>query len=224
MSVLFFCILSHYLKLKTAGTHRHELMWMVAPIHCRKLHFKKKEKSMKMKFKPSNLKVAVVSAIVVGSVGFNTAIFAGTATDNMAVSTDVGISCTITVADLTFLDYDPTYGVDNDSTGSVTSTCTVGGAVVLTLGQGASAESGSTDAVPIRRMLGQSAGNAGTFLAYGLFQENGRTTVFGNTSATGASFAATGGADVTTVYGRIPKNQAAAIGSFVDSVSVTLTY
>ena len=179
---------------------------------------------MKMKFKPSNLKVAVVSAIVVGSVGFNTAIFAGTATDNMSVSTDVGISYTITVADLTFPGYDPTYGVHNDSTGSVTSTCTMGGAVVLTLGQGASAESGSTDAVPIRRMLGQSAGNAGTFLAYGLFQENGRTTVFGNTSATGASFAATGGADVTTVYGRIPKNQAAGIGSFVDSVSVTLTY
>ena len=179
---------------------------------------------MKMKFKPSNLKVAVVSAIVVGSVGFNTAIFAGTATDNMAVSTNVGISCTITVADLTFSGYDPTYGVDNDSTGSVTSTCTMGGAVVLTLGQGSNADTGSTDAVPIRRMIGVSGTNAATFLAYGLFQENGRTTVFGNTSGTGNSFSATGGADVTTVYGRIPKNQAAALGSFVDSVSVTLTY
>ena len=179
---------------------------------------------MKMKFKSSNLKVAVVSAIVVGSVGFNTATFAGTAGDNMAVTTDVGISCTIAVVDLTFANYDPTYGVHNDSTGTVTSTCTMGGAVVLTLGQGASADSGSTDAAPIRRMLGQSVGNAGTFLAYGLFQENGRTTVFGNTNATGNSFAATGGADVTTVYGRIPKSQSAAIGSFVDSVSVTLTY
>ena len=179
---------------------------------------------MSIKFNQRNLKLVIAAGILLGSAGFSTAIFAGTATDNMAVSTNVGISCTITVADLTFPSYDPTYGVDNDSTGSVTSTCTMGGAVVLTLGQGASATSDSTDAAPIRRMVGTSAGNAGTFLAYGLFQEIGRTTVFGNTSGTGDSFAATGGADVSTVYGRIPKNQSAAIGNFVDSVSVTLTY
>ena len=179
---------------------------------------------MKMKFNRNNIKSLIAAGILLGSAGFSTAIFAGTATDNMAVSTAVGISCTIEVADITFPGYDPTYGVDNDSTGSVTTTCTMGGAVVLTLGQGASATSDSTDAAPIRRMIGTSVGNAGTFLAYGLFQENGRTTVFGNTSETGDSFAATGGDDVTTVYGRIPKNQSAAIGNFVDSVSVTLTY
>jgi spore coat protein U-like protein len=179
---------------------------------------------MSIKFNQRNLKLAIAAGILLGSAGFSTAIFAGTATDNMIVSTDVGISCTIAVADLTFSGYDPTYGVDNDSTGSVTSTCTMGGAVVLTLGQGSSAESTSTDAAPIRRMVGVSAGNAGTFLAYGLYQEGGRTTVFGNTSGTGGSFTATGGADVTTVYGRIPKSQSAAIGSYADSVSVTLTY
>ena len=179
---------------------------------------------MKTKLNQNKLKLAIVSAMLVGSAGFSTAIFAGTATDNMAVTTDVGISCTITVADLTFTSYDPTYGVDNDSTGSVTSTCTTGGAVVLTLGQGSSADPGSTDASPIRRMVGTTGAAAGTFLNYGLYQEGGRTTVFGNTSDTGGSFTATGGADVTTVYGRIPKEQAAAVGSFVDSVSVTLTY
>ena len=179
---------------------------------------------MKTKLNQNKLKLAIVSAMLVGSAGFSTAIFAGTATDNMAVTTDVGISCTITVADLTFTSYDPTYGVDNDSTGSVTTTCTTGGAVVLTLGQGANADSSSTDAAPIRRMVGTTGAAAGTFLNYGLYQEGGRTTVFGNTSDTGGSFTATGGADVTTVYGRIPKEQAAAVGSFVDSVSVTLTY
>ena len=179
---------------------------------------------MKTKLNQNKLKLAIVSAMLVGSAGFSTAIFAGTATDNMAVTTDVGISCTITVADLTFTSYDPTYGVDNDSTGSVTSTCTTGGAVVLTLGQGANADSSSTDAAPIRRMVGTTGAASGTYLNYGLYQEGGRTTVFGNTSGTGGSFTATGGADVTTVYGRIPKEQAAAVGSFVDSVSVTLTY
>jgi len=179
---------------------------------------------MNIKFNQRNLKLGIAAGILLGSAGFSTAIFAGTATDNMAVTTDVGISCTITVADLTFTSYDPTYGVDNDSTGSVTSTCTTGGAVVLTLGQGANADSSSTDAAPIRRMVGTTGAAAGTYLNYGLYQEGGRTTVFGNTSDTGGSFTATGGADVTTVYGRIPKEQAAAVGSFVDSVSVTLTY
>ena len=83
----FFEILSHYLKLETAGTDRNELMWMVAPIHCRKLHFKKKEKIMNMKFKPTQSKTRDCSriGILVGSAGFSTAIFAGTATDNMTV-------------------------------------------------------------------------------------------------------------------------------------------
>jgi spore coat protein U-like protein len=184
----------------------------------------KKEKGMSIKFNQSALKRAIAAGIILGSAGFSTAVFAGTAADNMAVSTDVGISCTIAVVDLAFTAYDPTYGVDNDSTGSVTSTCTTGGAVVLTLGQGSSADSGSTDASPVRRMLGTTGAAAGTFLAYGLYKENGRTTVFGNTAETGDSFTATGGADVRTVYGRIPKTQSAAIGSYVDSVSVTLTY
>ena len=179
---------------------------------------------MNIKFNQRNLKLGIAAGILLGSAGFSTAIFAGTATDNMAVTTDVGISCTITVADLTFTSYDPTYGVDNDSTGSVTSTCTTGGAVVLTLGQGANADSSSTDAAPIRRMVGTTGAAAGTYLNYGLYKESGRTTVFGNTAGTGGSFTATGGADVTTVYGRIPKSQSAAIGNYVDSVSVILTY
>ena len=180
---------------------------------------------MKTKLNQSKLKLAIVSAMLVGSAGFSTAIFAGTATDNMAVTTDVGISCTITVADLTFTSYDPTYGVDNDSTGSVTSTCTTGGAVVLTLGQGANADSSSTDAAPIRRMLGTTGAGTGTYLAYSLWQDSGRnTTVFGNTSGTGKSYTSAGGDDITTVYGRIPKEQSVATGSYVDSVSVTLTY
>jgi len=174
---------------------------------------------MSIKFNQRNLKLAIAAGILVGSAGFSTAIFAGTATDNMAVSADVGISCTIAVADLTFSGYDPTYGVDNDSTGSVTSTCTTGGAVVLTLGESIIPGDGSTADVPVRQMT-----SGGNTLAYGLYKENGRTTVFGNTSETGSSFTATGGADVTTVYGRIPKSQSAAIGSYADSVSVTLTY
>ena len=180
---------------------------------------------MKMKFKSSNLKVAVVSAIVVGSVGFNTAIFAGTSSDNLIVQASVGISCTIEVADINFENYDPTLNSDNTATGSVTSTCTTGGAVTLTLGEGAGKNPvSSTPAAPVRRMTGVSGPASGTKLPYGLFQDNLHATVFGGTAATGKAFDFTGVAIVTTIHGKIPKNQVAAIGGYADSVPVTLSY
>ena len=178
---------------------------------------------MKMKFKPSNLKVAVASAIVVGSVGFSTAIFAGTTSDNMIVQADVGISCTITVADIDFGNYDPTLDSDNTATGSVTSSCTTGGAVTLTLGEGAGKDTGSSIGTPVRRMIGNQ-GAQGSYLPYGLFQDSGHNTLFGGTSLTGKAFDFTGSAIVTTIYGKIPKLQSAAIGGYADSVPVTLTY
>lgn len=180
---------------------------------------------MKMKFKSSNLKVAVVSAIVVGSVGFNTAIFAGTSHDSMIVNADVGISCTITVADIDFENYDPTLDSDHTATGSVTSSCTTGGAVTLMLGEGSGKDIGSsTLAVPVRRLVGVSGAASGTYLPYGLFQDNSHTELFGGTSATGKAFDFTGASIVTTIHGKIPKLQAAAIGGYVDSVPVTLSY
>ena len=179
---------------------------------------------MKMKFKPSNLKVAVVSAIVVGSVGFNTAIFAGTSTDSMIVSASVGISCTISVVDLDFGNYDPTLDSNNTATGSVTSNCTTGGAVTLTLGEGAGKASDSIPSVPVRQLVGTSGAASGTYLPYGLFQDSGHGTIFGGTPSTGKAFDFVGTAIVTTIHGKIPKLQAAAIGNYADSVPVTLTY
>ena len=108
---------------------------------------------MNIKFNQRNLKLGIAAGILLGSAGFSTAIFAGTATDNMAVTTDVGISCTIDSCRYTHsTSYDPTYGVNNDSTGSVTSTCTTGGAVVLTLGESINPGDGSTAEVPVRQM------------------------------------------------------------------------
>ena len=180
---------------------------------------------MKLKFKPSNLKVAVVSAIVVGSVGFNTAIFAGTSADNMIVLASVGISCTISVVDIDFGNYDPTLDADHTASGSVTSSCTTGGAVTLTLGEGAGKDIvNSSPETPVRRMYGLTGAATGTYLPYGLFQDSGHDTIFGGTPSTGKAFDFTGSAIVTTIHGMIPKLQTAAIGGYSDSVPVTLTY
>ena len=178
---------------------------------------------MKTKFNQSNrrkLKLAIVSAIIAaGAAGLGATSYAATASDNMAVSTTVAMSCTITANALTFSAYDPTSASDSDATANIQSSCTSGGSVVITMGQGGNAEASSTDIVPVRRMSG-SGGNLG----YAVYTDTDRMAVWGNTAATGNAYTASGGLDTIVVYGRIPGSQAVGAGSFSDSVAVTLTY
>ena len=104
---------------------------------------------MKTKLNQSKLKLAMVSAIVAGSMGLSATSYAGTDTASMAVSTSVSMSCTISAGAMTFASYDPTAAADNDATATVTSTCTSGGAAVITMSQGSRAQVGSTDTASI---------------------------------------------------------------------------
>lgn len=104
---------------------------------------------------------------------------AGTATDNLTVSASVAANCTITTSAVAFGAYDPVVANAStalDATGGVTVTCTSGASTKITLGQGASAKGGSTDAVPLRQMA-----SGGNRLEYFLHQDAGHTTVWGNT-------------------------------------------
>ena len=178
---------------------------------------------MKTKLNQSKLKLAIVSAMLVGSAGFSTAGYAATDTNTMAVSTTVGMVCTIdSTGDLNFTHYDPTATDDNVASATITSSCTVGGSAKITLSQGASGT--GTDAAPFRRMLGGSPGNAGTFLPYSLYQDSALSTTWGNTPETGKGFTVVLDPDVSTVYGKIAKNETAGVGVFNDTVAVTLTY
>ena len=178
---------------------------------------------MKTKLNQSKLKLAIVSAMLVGSAGVSATSYAGTATGTMAVSTSVLMSCTISAGAMTFASYDPTATVDNDATATITSTCTAGGAAIITMSQGSRAQGGSTDAAPLRAMFNGSEG-APEDLLYQLYSDSAGGTVWGNTDATGKSITADGTAQTFTVYGRIPKDQTVTAGSFTDSVAVTLSY
>jgi spore coat protein U-like protein len=178
---------------------------------------------MKTKLNQSKLKLAIVSAMLLGTAGLSTAGYAATDGDTMAVSTTVGMVCTIdSTGDLNFSHYDTTASDDNLASASITSSCTVGGSAKITLGQGTHGT--GTDAVPVRRMIGGSVANAGTFLPYSLYQEAARTTTWGNTPDTGKGFTVTNVANVSTVFGKIAKNETAGVGVFNDTVAVTLTY
>jgi spore coat protein U-like protein len=187
----------------------------------------KRGKSMKTKFNQSNrrkLKLAIVSAIIAaGAAGLGATSYAATDTATMAVSTSVSMSCTITAGAMTFASYDPTASVDNDATATITSTCTTGGAAVITMSAGSRAQAGSTDAIPLRAMFNGSEGSPED-LDYYLYSDSAGGTVWGNTAGSGKAITADGTAQAFTAYGRIPKNQTVGAGSFSDSVLVTLTY
>ena len=174
---------------------------------------------MKTKFNQSKIKLAVVSAIVAGSMGLSATSNAATATDSMAVSTSVSMSCTITAGAMTFASYDPTAGGAVDGSATIQSTCSKGGAAIITMGQGSNASAGSTPAAPVRQMS-----NGDARLAYDIYSDADRSAAIGDTAETGLAVTGTGGAFGTAVYGRIPVGQAVGVGSLSDQVMIVVTF
>lgn len=164
----------------------------------------------------------------VTSVAFATLIAGGsadaaTATDNLSVTASVAANCSISTAAVAFGAYDPI--VTNasaalDGTGTVSVTCTDGASTTITLAQGANADVGSTDDAPVRRM-----NDGGTnYLAYLLYSDAGRTTVWGNTAPTGLAHTGSGLVTNLTVYGRTTGGQNVPAGSYSDTVIATITF
>src|SRR5438128_5693856 len=79
---------------------------------------------------------------------------AGTGTADMAVSALVLNVCTVTATPLAFGNYDPTSSTANDNTGTVVVACTLGASATVTMDQSGHAPSGSSNAAPLRQMLG----------------------------------------------------------------------
>lgn len=123
--------------------------------------------------------------------------------------------------------YDILSTAPNDSLLNLTVACDrEGGPRNITVNMRLSAGANGT-AVDARRMA--HAGGAGEFLAYGLFRDVGRSSVWGftdgvDTVARMLSVPNKGTASTTfTIYGRIPAQQDVRIGSYTDMVQVTIT-
>jgi len=187
---------------------------MVSPIHCRKLHFFKKEKSMKMKLKQRNIKISIASAILAGTVGFSSASFAKT----FEVKTNVVGACTLETTDMNFGAYDTTSEAPADATSTITHTCTNGTVAAIAISQGATTDGASTDIAPVRQMA-----NGASTLAYSISTSVGGAE-WGNTKDTGKGFTSNGSSTPVTVYGRIAANLAVLAGDYTDSLTVTVEY
>lgn len=157
-----------------------------------------------------------VAAICVGILSsFVQPAAAATATATLTISANVISSCTVTNGTLAFGDYAPTGTGNVDQTGTFTVACTKGTGATIGLGDGDNFQGGA------RRMR-----NGGEYLTYELYKETARTNVWGNAGGALVTVGSvsSNAVQTLTVYGRIPPGQDVGIGSFGDSVQITVTY
>lgn len=145
---------------------------------------------------------------------------AGSSSASLAMSASIADNCLISAAPMSFGAYDPLGGGAVSGSANLTVTCTSGTTASVRLDQGGNADSGSTDAAPLRRM----ADGNGHFLSYGLFQESAHTTAWGNTAGTGEAHNGDGTAHTMTVFGLIAASQNVPAGSYSDSVQATINF
>jgi spore coat protein U-like protein len=160
-------------------------------------------------------------AVMLGglALGMAASAFAQSDTDTFTVRATVSQNCSITTTPVGFGVYDPVVAnatTPLDGTGAVIVTCTKGAGTRIDLNNGANATGGT------RRM---SAGG-GDFLTYQLYQNSGRTTVWGSGGSAGQTIAgAPSKAPRTfTVFGRVPAGQDVPAGSYADTVVATIHF
>ena len=144
-----------------------------------------------------------------------------TSTENVTATVTKSCSASV-VTNLVFGTYDPvvankTVVLNGAATASVNCTATV--PYVVTAGQGTYPGTGSSDAAPIRQMA------SGTHrLGYSIYQNSGRSIVFGNTQGTGLPGTGAGVAQTITLYGQIPAGLNEPSGTYTDTVILSVTY
>ena len=167
----------------------------------------------------------MASILAVGVGAFSVNSYAGINTANLDVSADIQEACAVSTTAVAFGHYDPVnanVSAALHTTGTVLTTCTTGATGSILLGQGTN-HGVDSDTVPVRRMLNGTV--EGEFLSYQLYSGAADTTIWGNTKATGKAFVTGDGTEKSlTVYGTIAGNQNKAVGSYTDTVVVTIDF
>lgn len=136
-------------------------------------------------------------------------------------------TCSISVTSLNFGTYDVFSGTADDSTGTITVSCTQTSAPVISLPVTVSLTAGTSGSYASRQMR-----SGANILTYNMYANATRTTIFGDgsggTSTIGGTFGFTFVGQVLTgtgtIYGRIPAGQDVAIGSYSDTITATVSF
>ncbi|MDR3501925.1 MAG: spore coat protein U domain-containing protein [Legionella sp.] len=146
--------------------------------------------------------------------------YAATATTTFQVTATVLKACVVSATTVAFGTYNPVGGTAATATGTITTTCT--NTTTYTTGLSAGTSTGAT--VTARKMTGQTTSS--DLLPYGLYQDSAHSINWGNTPGTDTPAAVTGNgaAQNATVYGQIAAGTAAPIDTYLDTITVTVTY
>ncbi len=164
-----------------------------------------------------NIQRAGLAAVLTMAAGMQCA-SAGTATGTLSVSASVIGVCLIGNATLAFGTYNPTAAAALTATTNVTLTCALGTPYNIAMSAGA----GSGATVTLRVMTA-----SGGTLGYKLFRDSGYTLNWGQTQGTDTLSGTSSGSTLTNtipIYGQIPAGEAAAIGSYTDTVTMTVSF
>jgi spore coat protein U-like protein len=153
-------------------------------------------------------------AVVAIALGTQTCL-AATTTTTFNVSLTITSNCTVSATAMAF----GTSGIiaaNIDASSTVTVTCT--NTTPYSVGLDAGTGSGAT--VTTRKMT-----SGGATVDYSLYQDNGRSTIWGNTVGTNTvGGTGNGSGQALTVYGRVPSQSTPAPGAYSDTITVTVTY
>jgi spore coat protein U-like protein len=155
-------------------------------------------------------RVGLLSVLVFAVSGI---VQAATDTDTLTVTATVTSGCALTGGTLAFGTYVSGQGTDLDATGAINYANCAAGTLTFAL------DGGSSGNAAARTMKAGSAS-----LNYQIFRNSTRTSNWGSgaEAQTVTLLTTTGGS--VTVYGRIPKSQTVAAGSYTDTVTITLTF
>lgn len=167
--------------------------------------------------------LAAAVGMVLGGGAFNA--WAATGNTTFTVTATVINDCTISSTNIAFGNYDPTSATALTATGAVTAKCTKGDSVSVALNQGLNPATGSTAAVPARRM----GDGASDYLPYHIYIAATGTTEWGSGTVGTNEPAAQTSASVNTAltfttYGSLPAGADVPAGSYTDSVIATVTF
>ncbi len=133
--------------------------------------------------------------------------------DGFTVSATVTASCTVSASPMDFGLSTGTINDPIDSAALLSVSCTNGAAYSIGL------DGGQSPTASGRTMTSGSGG-----LAYGLFQDAGRSAPWGLTPGTTASGYGSGKTDTLPIYGRVFGDQHATTGLYSDTVVIVITY
>ncbi|MBR8044531.1 spore coat U domain-containing protein [Burkholderia multivorans] len=164
--------------------------------------------------------LSILSAAMLGGTAHAATYSNGTATATFTVTLTLQPNCTIAANPLNF----GTNGVlataiNQQTTLNVTCTNTT----PYNVGLDAGTVTGSS--VASRLMAGTSTGNTTTTVAFQLYQDAGRTTIWGNTQGTNTvAGTGTGAAQALTVYGQVPAQATPKPDTYQTTVTATVYF